>query len=73
METNLAAICLTSFCSVFVLLIILAGVIRLVVAVFPERPRSDDAAMLAAIHASVAVLFDGARVTRIEEMRHDSR
>ena len=66
-ETSLPAICLTAFVAVFVLLAMLAMVIRLIPLAFPLRGTSDDAALLAAMSAAVAMVYPGARVTRIEE------
>lgn len=67
-ETSLIAICVTAFLAVFVLLIILAIVIRLIMAVFPMRDQSDDAMLAAAISAAVATIYTGAHVSRIEEV-----
>jgi Na+-transporting methylmalonyl-CoA/oxaloacetate decarboxylase gamma subunit len=67
-ETNLLAVCGLAFGSVFLLLAILAGVIRLVTVVFPERPgRRIDPPVVAALGATAAVVYPGARVTRIVE------
>ena len=67
METNLLTICGTAFLAVFVLLIILAVVIRLITVVFPLPDKSDEATLAAAISTAVATIYPGARVTRIEE------
>ena len=65
---DLLAVCLTAFAAVFVLLALLAVVIRCVTFVFPERPeRGLEPALVAAVAGSVAVLRPGARVTRIVE------
>jgi hypothetical protein len=66
--TELLAICGTAFSAVFVLLIILALVIRLITVAFPQRQlASADAAIVVAINAAVAQLVPGARVTQIKE------
>jgi len=69
METNVLLCCVLSFLVVFILLGILAVVIRLVTALFPLKAGADDLASIAAIHSAVAVSVPGARVTRIEEIR----
>lgn len=61
--------CLYSFLAVFVLLSILAILIRLVTALFPARQGGIDAAVISAIHTAVAVKIPGARVTHIEEIQ----
>jgi len=66
--TELLSICGTAFSAVFVLLIILALVIRLITVAFPARQlASSDAAVVVAINAAVAQLVPGARVTQIKE------
>jgi hypothetical protein len=65
---SLTATCITAFVAVFVLLVVLALVIRLTTTIFPNRiVRSDDAAVIAAINAAVVALVPGARVTHLEE------
>ena len=66
-EAGLLTICGTAFLAVFVILVILAIVIRLICMVFPLRGDSDDAALVAAIGSAAATIYPGARVTRIEE------
>ena len=66
-ESNLVTICGTAFVAVFVLLVVLAAVIRLLTTVFPHRDLSADAALAAAICTAVTTVYPGARVTRIEE------
>jgi hypothetical protein len=69
-EPNLLLVCVTAFFAVVLLLGLLAGVIRLLTAVFPERvPEDTGAAVVAAIHSAVARAYPSARVTRIEEIR----
>ena len=61
--------CILSFLVVFILLAFLAVVIRLVTALFPQKAVVTDAAVIAAIHTTVAAQVPGARVTRIEEIK----
>jgi hypothetical protein len=70
METvNILESCALSFLAVFILLSILAIVIRLVTTFLPERVAQTDAALIAAIHVAVAAACPEARVTRIEEIK----
>jgi hypothetical protein len=59
--------CLVAFVAVFVLLAFLAGVMRLITLGFPGRKEGLDPVVVAAISSTVASVFSGARVTRIEE------
>jgi len=71
MDSNqLLFICLSSLLAVFVLLTLLAFVMRILVAVFPEtleKLAKSDAALLAAVSATVTSMYPGSRVTRVEE------
>lgn len=67
-EMSLVTICATAFIAVFVLLVILAVVIRLIVVALPSRDRADDAVWAAAISVAVATIYPGTRVSRIEEV-----
>lgn len=67
---QLLLICLSSLLAVFVLLTVLAATMWALVAVFPEKLdklSTSDAALLAAITATVARMVPGMRVTRVEE------
>lgn len=64
---DLATICATAFLSVFVLLTLLAFVMKLITIVFPVAKHMVDAATVAAINVAVQHRFPGAQVTRIEE------
>lgn len=67
MEDNLWAICGIAFGAVFVLLVFLAIVMNLITALFPSRTSRLDETVIAAISSTVASLYPGARVTKIEE------
>jgi hypothetical protein len=64
---SLFSACLIALVAVFTLLGVLALSIELITAVFPERRQTIDPALAAAISTTVASVFPGARVTRIEE------
>ena len=64
---NLLTACGIAFLAVFLLLSLLAGMMQLITRLFPERSLSVESSLVAAITSSVAFLYPGARVTKIEE------
>jgi hypothetical protein len=65
--SNLLAVCAIAFGMVFALLALLAVAMHGIVALFPERERGSDLAVMAAIATAVTSVIPGARVTHIEE------
>jgi hypothetical protein len=68
-EANLALMCLTAFVAVFVLLALLAGVMEIIMLLFPQKALQVDEAHVAAITSTYSALYPGAKVTRIEESK----
>lgn len=66
-EPDLLVVCGTAFTAVFVLLGLLAAVMRLLITIYPERTDDVDAAMLAAVSSAVASAYPGTTITKIEE------
>jgi hypothetical protein len=66
-QPDLLVICIAAFVAVFSLLSLLAVVMRLLIAVYPEKVAGIDAAVLAAVSAAATSAFPGMRVTNIEE------
>jgi len=66
---NLLAICLSAFIYVFVILTILALLIRLIMLLFPSAKGADDTALFAAISSTYSGIFPGTKVTNIEELK----
>lgn len=64
---NLISACGIAFAAVFVLLAVLAGMMQLITLIFPERKFAVDPTVVAAISSTVASVYPGSRVTRIEE------
>ncbi len=64
---NLFSACGIAFGAVFLLLTILAGMMRLITFIFPERQSTVDQHVVAAIASAVASVYPGSRVTKIEE------
>ena len=70
MAPNLLVICTTAFVAVFVLLSLLAVVMRLLIMVYPEKlAAGSDAAMIAAVTAAVSIAYPGTKVSKVEETR----
>ena len=67
---NLLIICVSAFCAVFLLLAFLALVMKILTNVFPEILADEvDAAMLAAISASMSVVYPQTKITKVEQVR----
>jgi len=66
-DVDLLWVCAIAFSGVFALLAALAVVMHLITVVFPERRAAIDPVVTAVVSTTVATLFPGARVTRIEE------
>jgi len=66
---SLLGICLWAAVAVFILLSVLAVVMRLILWAFPAPEPGTDAAVVAAIAAAVERAYPGTVVTSIEEVR----
>lgn len=66
-STELLFICGVSFLMVFLILILLALTMRLIILLFPEKKAETDAAIVAALTATMQNLFPGTNITKIEE------
>jgi len=67
---NLLMICVAAFSAVFLLLAFLALVMKILTNVFPEKVTDKlDAAMLAAISASMSVVYPQTKITKVEQVR----
>jgi competence protein ComGC len=64
---NLLFTCVAAFISVFIVLSVIAIFMRLILLVFPSVQKDNDAAIYAAIGATVNNLFPGTKITKIEE------
>jgi hypothetical protein len=68
-EANLLMVCLQAFAAVMILLTALAGAMRLLVQVFPDRTPRADTSLVAAISQAVHAAWPGRTVTAVEEIR----
>ena len=66
-EPNLLMICLNAFVAVIILLSVLAGIIRLLITLFPEKEKLSDTAIATAVSMAVEQVMPGATVSRMEE------
>ena len=66
-ESNVIFVCLSAFIAVFVLLSFIAAIIRVILAVFPEKTSSADAALLAAVSTTYQSIYPGTQITKLEE------
>ena len=66
---DLLLVCISSFIGVFVLLSVLALVMKIIIAIFPEKAATVDAAVVAALAATIGTVYPGTKITNIEEMK----
>ncbi len=66
---DLLMICASAFVGVFLLLSLLAIVMRIIIVVFPQGAKGTDAAVVAAVTAAVSAGYPGTRITNIEEIK----
>ena len=69
MDHNLLLICVSAFAAVFVLLSLLALVMRALIALFPDRTNGADAALLSAVATATTAAYPGMKITSVEEER----
>ena len=68
-DPNLVIICITAFTAVFILLALLAGVMQLIMMIFPKAGKVIEPTYIAAISSTFQALIPGSKVTRIEEIK----
>ncbi len=68
-SSDLVFICISAFLAVFVLLSLLAVVMRIILVLFPEKESGIDAVVVAAITSTVSTIYPGTRITKIEETK----
>ena len=66
---ELFTICISAFLAVFVLLAVLAIVMRLILVVFPAKKIVSDAAVVAAVSTVMQNIYPGTKVTKVEEIK----
>lgn len=75
-DFGLLSICISAFTAVFLLLSVLAAIMRLIMKIFPEtiavtKKQSDtiEPAVIATIATTTAAFYPGANINKIEEIR----
>ena len=53
----------------FLLLTVLAIIMRVILVLFPEKEMEEDSAMLAAVATTINTMFPGTKITKIEEIK----
>ncbi len=66
---DLLMICASAFVGVFLLLTLLAIVMRIIIVIFPQKANRTDATVVAAVTAAVSTAYPGTRITNIEEIK----
>ena len=66
---ELVVICGVAFFMVFIILALLALLMKFIILIFPEKKAVSDAAMIAAITAAVQTVFPGTKLTKVEERK----
>ncbi len=66
---DLLSICVSAFIGVFVLLSLLALIMRFITFVFPQRDKKEDAALLAAISTVIHTIYPGTKITNVKEIK----
>lgn len=70
-NSNLLFVCLTAFIGVFLVLGSLAGIMKLIMSIFPavEEKTMTDSAIYAAIATTMSTIYPNTKVTKIEELK----
>jgi len=66
---NLMVVCASAFVAVFLLLSVLALVMKLIIVVFPQRMAGTDTAVVAALATVVSSVYPNTNITKIEEIK----
>jgi len=64
---GLISICISALTAVFLILSLLAVIMRLITIIFPEKDARDDSAVIAAVTTAVNQYYPGTYITKIEE------
>lgn len=66
---DLLTICISAFVAVFILLTVLAVLMRLITAIFPGPDKESDSALIGAITTTYQTIYPNTKITKIEESR----
>jgi len=62
-------ICGSALIAVFLVLAVIALVMRLIILLFPKKEDEEDSAVLAAIASTVSKVYPNSQITNIEEIK----
>jgi len=65
--TSLLSVCISALIVVFIVLGILAFLMRCIIYLFPEKEKEEDPLYLAAITSAINVNYPGMKITGIRE------
>ena len=68
-SSNLLIICISSFIAVFLLLTILAIVMKGIIVIFPQKEAKTDAVVIAALATAISSVYPGTKITNIKEIK----
>jgi hypothetical protein len=68
-SAELFTICISAFLAVFVLLAVLALLMRLILVIFPYKKSGGDAAVIAALSTVMQNVYPGTSITKVEEIK----
>ena len=68
-SASLIFVCVSAFIAVFVLLTVLALVMRFILVAFPEKEKKFDAAIIAALTTTMQTVYPGTTIKKIEEVK----
>lgn len=66
---SVITVSVVAYAVAFVVLAVLALMMRLITLLFPERKNTGDPAVVAAVSATYQALFPGVTVTKLEETK----
>ena len=64
---DLVSVCLSAFIGVFIVLTILAAILRLIIVLFPAKVIDDSSAIVAAITSTYSIKYPGTKISNIQE------
>lgn len=67
--TDLTMICGIAFLVVFIILTLIALLMRIIMLIFPVKAAKTDPVIIAAIAATVQTVFPGTKITKLEEKK----
>jgi len=67
--TELYMSCGIAFLVVFIILALLAFLMRIIMLIFPEKVAGIDPAIIAAVAATVQTIFPGMKMTKLKEKK----